>query len=72
MANTEYIRTIFEDNGFLTLDDSDFGGLFLAQYPQDMEEGDSTWTNDFPDICIELDLNFERIDSEIVAVFGGD
>ncbi len=66
MSNVDQIRAVFDDNGFFTIDDSDFDALFLADCPAEPETSE---TDDLQELCIEFDLDFRRIDSDFVAIF---
>ena len=64
----EYIRSIFEDNGFFTIDDGDYESMFLAAYDYTVELANHNII-DIPDLCGEFGLSFERVDSDFVAIY---
>ena len=74
MSNTDQIRSAFDDNDFLTIDDPDFDSLFLANHFDD-SGGLYDFVNgecrddDFSQICAEFGVDFKRIDSDFVAIF---
>lgn len=64
MAN---IRATFDDNGYRTIDDSDFDSMFLAVYPVAMEL--VAVTPSVPSLCDHFSLEYERVDSDLIAVY---
>ena len=65
----DQMRTVFDDNGFPTLDDSDYGALFLAEYSETMESDGESYMPNFSELCDEIGLEFNRINDDIVAIF---
>ncbi len=69
MLTLNNVRSIFDDNGYPTMDDSDYESLFLAEFSEDMENSGDIITPFLPVICENLDLEFDRVDNDFVAIF---
>ncbi len=69
MLTLNNVRSIFDDNGYPTVDDGDYDALFLAEFSEEMENNGDVVTPFLPVMCENLDLEFDRVDDDFVAIF---